>query len=392
MYTLLLATVTITALLFFWRNIVLKRGLYRLLKENDTAGFILNHLSDGVIVLDLQNKITHINRAAELLFGLRADDIVGFKVIAEAKAEPQLATLLEIFFPGKGGALAHTIPKHGDHNDDSQEIIIKKFPEQKLRVFTVPRIDTVSKQQTGLIKIVRDITQDEIINRNKSDLVTIVSHQLRTPLAGIKWIFGSLLDGDYGTLSKEQAEIVSRGTEATDDLVVLIDDMLDVAKIEQSQFTYAFANTELVELVKLLVASKQEVAKTKSITIRERYEELSLVIPIDAKRLRIAFSNIIDNAINYSPANTTVTITLKKDGGNVLVSVADQGIGIPEASRDKLFTKFFRAENAQRLREGTGLGLFLARAIVTGHGGAVSFSSEEGRGSTFTVSVPLTRQ
>src|SRR6185369_12097427 len=93
-----------------------------------------------------ENEINYMNRAAELLFGLKADDIIGFKVIAEAKAEPSLSPLLEIFFPGKGGEVAHTIPHHDDHDDDTQEIIIKKGYEQKLRVFSVPKIDPVSKR------------------------------------------------------------------------------------------------------------------------------------------------------------------------------------------------------------------------------------------------------
>jgi two-component system sensor histidine kinase VicK len=376
----------------FYRVFKYARLYKHLYREYTDFDYLVSHLSDGVVEYDNQKTILRLNRAAEQMFGVKASDIVGFRLTADAKNEPNLAPLAELVYPTQ-----HTSrnEKEDGTENEATEITIKHASkgEQHLRVFTIPRIDPRSRQLIGYIRIARDVTEDEIISSNKSDLVTIVSHQLRTPLAGIKWILQALVEGDFGALTPTQRDLIKKGWEANEGLIGLIDDMLDVAKIERSEFTYNFETRDIIAFIRDIVKSRADQAQAKNITIMESYAEQSLSTPIDQKRMRIALSNVLDNALHYSPPNGTITVSAKRDQNSCLVNIMDTGIGIPERDKPKLFNKYFRAENAQRIRtQGTGLGLFLVKTIVTGHGGTVWFESQEGKGTTFFISIPLARE
>ena len=225
----------------------------------------------------------------------------------------------------------------------------------------------------------------------KSQFVSVAAHQLRTPLAGIKWTLYALLEEKMGRLNKEQEKFAGDAYKATVRLIELVNDLLDVARLEEGRFGFKIKKQSLVPLVKKVYENFQKVASGKGI-------KFSLVLPkediplldLDEEKIAIALENLVDNAIKYTSPGGKATVTIRKEKNSVRVEVADTGIGMPADQIKKVFTKFFRAENAQLYQtSGTGLGLYLAQNIVVHHGGVMFFKTEENKGSTFTFSLPI---
>ena len=220
--------------------------------------------------------------------------------------------------------------------------------------------------------------------------MSIVSHQLLTPLTGIKWILKSLGAGDAGPLSVKQIDMIKKGLGANESMIGLVTDILDVTKVEQARFAYKKAPCEIVGFVREMIASRREKAETRNVRIQEQMGIDSKEIIFDKERMGIALGNILDNAIDYSPQSGTVMVNVSGDAQNVTISVNDKGIGVPPAQMGNLFTKFYRADNTKRVRtSGTRLGLYLAKHIIEDHGGRIKVESKENEGSTFSIALPI---
>lgn len=227
------------------------------------------------------------------------------------------------------------------------------------------------------------------ISRMKSEFVSIVAHQLRTPLSAIKWIFGLLIDGDAGTINVEQKSLAMKGYESNERLIGLVNDLLDVDRLESGTTQFSFGPVDIGALIENIVLELEPRAESKRIAIRLKFSHISKV-RADQAKLRAVLQNLIENAVKYTSERGVITVaTAEKGHDAVMVSVSDTGIGIPESEQKRIFSKFFRASNAQRTGvEGTGLGLSLVRPIIERHGGAIWFESAEGVGTTFHFTVP----
>ena len=258
----------------------------------------------------------------------------------------------------------------------------------KLRIYTIPKTDPSSKTLLGYIKIVRDVTIETVLETHKNDLVSIVSHQLLTPLTGTKWILKSLQDGDAGAVTPKQSEMIKKGLATNEQMIDLVSNILDVSKVEQAKFSYKFEPVDIGALIVQIIADHQEKASTRQIRIEQNTKTPSKMITLDKERIGIALSNIIDNAIDYSPSGSSVAITTQARDTGVTITITDHGIGVPQGDQAKLFVKFYRAENAKRVRTtGTGLGLYIAKHIIEAHGGSITCVSKEGDGATFTINL-----
>lgn len=227
-------------------------------------------------------------------------------------------------------------------------------------------------------------------DRLKSDFISVAAHQLRTPLSGVKWVLKLLLDGDLGTISSEQLQMVKRGYETNEKMIQLVNDLLNVSRIENGKFGYDFKENNFGKLLTTLIENSELATKERGIavTLDKRFDPGVFIF--DAEKLLIAFQNLVDNAIKYTLPNGKVTITTEKQGDYVQVKVQDSGVGIPKDEIHKLFSKFFRATNVIHLQtDGSGLGLFIVKNIVLRHGGQIWVDSVEGQGTTFTVIIPL---
>lgn len=227
-------------------------------------------------------------------------------------------------------------------------------------------------------------------DRLKSDFISVAAHQLRTPLSGVKWVLKLLLDGDLGSISPEQQEMVKRGLETNEKMIHLVNDLLNVSRIENGKFGYNLVKNDFAALLAALIENSDLVAKARNIEIL--LEDRAHVQPFifDAEKLLIAFQNIVDNAIKYTLPGGRVFLSTEKQGDYIQIKIRDTGVGIPKDEVRKLFSKFFRATNVIHLQtEGSGLGLFIVKNIILRHGGQIWVDSEEGKGTTFTIIIPL---
>lgn len=241
------------------------------------------------------------------------------------------------------------------------------------------------------VRLKRAKEREEFVNQMKSDFVSLAAHQLRTPLSAIKWTLHMLMEGDMGKLTKKQEGFLSKTYASNERLIMLVNDLLDVTKIEEGKYLYKPKLVSLEEIVRKVVESYQEEAKRKQI-------EFVLVDPssplprifADEEKLQLVVQNLVGNAISYTLLGGKVTVGLSYDTKNVKVFVRDTGIGIPQKQQDRVFEKFFRAGNAQLVdTEGSGLGLYLVHNIVEAHGGKIWFESQEGKGTVITFTLPV---
>lgn len=225
----------------------------------------------------------------------------------------------------------------------------------------------------------------------KSQFVTIAAHQLRTPLSGVKWALRLLLDGDFGELQAGQSDFVRKAFEVNERMIRLVNDLLNVARIEEGRFGHNPAPGDIVPLLQKIV--EQNEFRARELRLNLSFEAPQKALPpvlFDSDKLGIALSNILDNAMNYTPAGGSVRVALIEGSGYAKITVNDTGVGISKSEMPRVFMKFFRGENVVRMQtDGSGLGLYIAKNVIDAHNGTISISSEEGRGTTVSVLLPF---
>ncbi|MCG8509508.1 MAG: HAMP domain-containing histidine kinase [Rhodospirillales bacterium] len=223
----------------------------------------------------------------------------------------------------------------------------------------------------------------------KAEFVSTVSHELRTPLTSIKGSLGLVKSGVAGDLTEKMASMIDIAYKNSDRLVLLINDILDIGKLESGNLDYQMAPVELGDLLRQAVESNEGYGSEFNVTFKLSNEVPEAWVYGDADRLIQVMSNLISNAAKFSPENDRVEVLLSRRGRGFRVSVSDHGPGVPEEFRDRVFGKFSQAESADsRQRGGTGLGLYIARAIVDHHGGAIGFDTEIDNGASFFFDLP----
>ena len=228
------------------------------------------------------------------------------------------------------------------------------------------------------------------LDRAKDEFISMASHQLRTPLTTIKGYLSMMLEGDSGPLTPPQKEFVGYAFSSSERMVNLISDLLNVSRLSAGRFLIQTKPTDMVAMIADEVRQLKTHATAKNIKLI--FDPPAEILPpaeIDDNKTRQVVMNFIDNAIYYTQEGE-VRVVLEQSGDKVRLEVRDSGIGVPDAAKRKLFTKFFRADNAQTMRpDGTGLGLYLAKRVVEDQGGTIIFNSLEGKGSTFGFELPF---
>lgn len=224
----------------------------------------------------------------------------------------------------------------------------------------------------------------------KDEFMSMASHQLRTPLAGVKGNLSMVLEGDMGPLLPQQERVIQDAFTSSDRMAGLVSDFLNVSRIQTGKFVIEKTSFDLHAVTEQEVDRLRPMAVTHHMKLQLNVEGGDFVVVADESKLRQVIMNFIDNAIYYSHPDSTITINLVKTKEAVTLTVVDTGIGVPKAEQARLFKKFFRAKNARSQRpDGTGVGLFLAQKVISAHHGSVIFSSQEGKGSVFGFSLPL---
>ena len=226
----------------------------------------------------------------------------------------------------------------------------------------------------------------------KDDFISMASHQLRTPLTSVRGYLSMLLDGDFGKLTDKQREVITEAYTNSGRMAFLIGDFLDVSRLQTGEFELQISPTDLVEILDGELSQLRATAAAHNVTIKYSPSTDLATINCDSNKLRQVMMNMIDNAIFYSRGGGSIEIDLYQQRGQIVFTVRDHGIGVPQGEQMKLFTKFFRGSNARHVRpDGTGIGLYVARKVVLAHNGSIIFESRENRGSTFGFKLPIER-
>ncbi len=228
------------------------------------------------------------------------------------------------------------------------------------------------------------------VNKIKSEFVSIVSHQLKTPLTGISWDIEFLISKHSDGLNKKQTEIIKNIEASNVAMSRMVNDLLDVARIDQNNFFTRKDEIDIVALVKKVVDKNNVLTLKNKINITLLVDDNMPKIEGDEKRMEVVLDNFISNAIKYNKENGKITVKVQKDNRKALISIKDSGIGIPKDEQDRVFEKFYRSKVAS-IQEtgGTGLGLYIAKNIIERSGGKVWFRSVENEGTEFNFSLPI---
>lgn len=238
----------------------------------------------------------------------------------------------------------------------------------------------------------RDITYTKTLDAVKSEFISTASHQLRTPLTGIRWFCELLLSGKSGDFSPQQRDFIDQIYLSCKRLISLVNNLLDVSHIEShTKFSIDKKSLHINEILKPVIAEQSVLSAMRHIEIRCNFQEYETVMLMaDSAKIYQVFQNLINNAVKYSPNNSKIEVGMKREGATGIFYVKDFGLGIPQKQQGKIFEKFFRAENVLEVdTAGAGLGLYIVKAIIEGHGGKIWFESEEGKGTIFYFQLPI---
>ncbi len=344
---------------------------------------ILESVGEAIIMVDNLGLCVVANHQVGGVLGLPAEQIIG-------KSIHELRSIGARLFRGTG-ALAWS-PGPGGGPPIEIETQIVETREEKQRVFhefAAPVQDEAGRV-IGRIYVYRDITKETEVDRMKSEFIATVSHELRTPMTSIKGSLGLVLGGVAGDLPADAKDLLSIAQNNTDRLIRLINDILDISRIEAGKMEIKRAPIASMDAIHRAVQELEGFAHQRDITIvTEGPEELPRVMA-DGDRLQQVLVNLISNAIKFSPPSTEVKVRAFLEHGYVHVQVIDRGPGIAPDQQTAIFEKFHRIDNAaSRKTGGTGLGLAICKAIVEEHGGQIWVESEMGEGSTFSFTMPL---
>lgn len=329
-----------------------------------------------------------------------------FRTILFAVADPVIAVgedgrvlfvnplAREAFGPIKGAPTFQEYVLGGSKPDNDGNFGEEGAPGEILaadgKYYSVSRASARLAEGDVTVYVLSDISKAKALDEEKNEFVAVVSHELRTPLSAIKGYVELVLDGDTGPINdiqREFLEIVQRNADRLSDLV---NDFLDISKIESGRIQLQKEPLDLATIAQHVADTFHPQAENKQIELSLTHPDEMVLVVGDISRLTQALMNLVSNAIKYTPEGGSVSISVGRRDGTASVSVRDTGVGISEKDQRRLFSKFFRANNAvTRQENGTGLGLTIAKAIAELHGGSLSISSRENDGSTFTINLPV---
>jgi len=333
------------------------------------------------IIIDSEGRVKSANISAVRMLGEKQTSINGIEIFSRFESlEP--------------GHLDFLVEKYKSGVSISDETVKVQNAEQgeAWALLSLFGFKDSAGEQIGLLTLV-DITRQKKAENAKSEFVSLASHQLRTPIAGMKWSAELLLMDNPESLNARQRKYIDRLLISIRRMAVLVDDFLRVSRFELGTFQAEYKEVNLTELFKDVMDEQSSRVQQKKLIIKPFFDDSVGKIISDQHLLRMIITNLYTNAVKYTRENGTIQLGFVKKNENILITVEDNGMGIPTGDREEIFSKLFRASNAVRnVPDGTGLGLYILKSAVSVLKGKVSFTSAENIGTTFEVVLPLERE
>lgn len=353
-------------------------------KERDRVDAILQSIGDGVFVVNKEREIVVFNHVASYISGFSKEEAMGKKYTEILK-----------FIYEKDGTVNDSFITAAIETGEVQEManhteLIRKDGRRVPVADSAAPLKNKKGEVTGVVVVFRDVSSEREIDKAKTEFVSLASHQLKTPLSSVGWNTELLLTDQSEGLSTDQKETVQEIREGNKRMIDLVNALLNVSRIELGTFAIESKPTNFRGVAESVIYELRIDIDKKNIKVEQNYQNNLPEVNADPRLLRMILQNLLSNAIKYTPNDGLVTVSIKVEESNITISISDTGYGIPTKQQSRIFEKLFRADNVQSKDvEGTGLGLYIIKSIVDTSGGKISFESEENKGTTFHVTIPL---
>lgn len=353
---------------------------------------VVNSTTEGVLITDKgtrdsQPLITYVNPAWEEMFGWKFGEVVGKEKPSILKSGKQsdeyYGTLWETITKGEVFE-SEIVDKRKDGSLLEIESIILPIKDEEGNIINYVNIShNIAKRKEAERK-------EKELGSLKNEFITVVSHQMRTPLTGIRWGLETILSKGLGEINEHQENIIKSSYNASVEIAQRIDDLFYSLEIEERKMRLDKEEAHLDSLVNSTILELDKRIKDKKIKLNFIKPENRSLLKIDSPKIKQVIVKLLDNAIKYTGEGGEISLKIEEKGDEIFFTINDNGIGIPQDDQNKIFTKFYRASNAfTAMPDSSGLGLFVAKNIVEAHGGKLWFSSQEGQGSSFYFKLPI---
>lgn len=359
-----------------------------LMDERLRSEGLISAIDDGIVIISKEGIVRHANKQFLQMIDLRPSEMIDkpyldiaskrVRIVSSSSSTPQIGqNIAEVFRTGKPMTIdAETIEylDRGGQLDLSISVLPLKNEDDEINV---------------VMLIARDITKLMDVQRMKDDFISLASHELRTPATVISGYADLLLNPMFGDLTEKQRHYATRAKESTTLLVDLVNDMLDMSRLESGRRPNSPEEVDISAVITEVIQSKQALQQSKGVTVR--YDHTKQIAVVDKDRLRQLLEQLLANAIVFTPTGGEVTIEVTKHASDVQVSVSDQGLGIPEQKRQVIFEKFTKLDDSGEI-SGTGLGLAICKKITQDWGGTIAVHAKKTGGSEFNFTIPTVKQ
>ena len=364
---------------------LVKERTEQLEEEKELLAVTLSSMSDGVIAVDVNKRIILFNRVVEDLSGWKFFEVQGKNVdevfqIANEKTGEAVEDIIDTAFKSSQVEIGT------DH-----DCLLTKDGTCHPVALSAAAIRKNDGTIVGIVVVLRDVTREREIDQMKSDFISSVSHELRAPLTSISAYTENLIS-EPDMKKETRGEFLKIVEDESKRLAHLIDSILEISKIESGKREIHLADIEIASVVKRVLASLKPVAEKKNVELHSDIAQGLDSLVADEGRIESVVTNLLSNAIKFTPEKGTVSVSVRQLNEEIQIKVSDTGIGMPKESLNKIFDRFYRVHRLGSNIQGTGLGLAIVKEIVMMHGGRIEVESEENKGSTFTVYLPLVAQ
>lgn len=355
-----------------------KSNLNKLITEKRITETLINKIHDPIIGLDKSLKVIFANDSLLSLAGLKSENLIDKIATDEALNNDLLSKIISINFTNTSSPNSNPNIQFGVENDGK----ITYF-ENEIQSIVIENSFEKSHHLMGYVIILRNITKFKELDLAKTNFIATLSHELKTPISSLKLSLQLLENEKTGNLNQAQKELIESSFEDTNNLLAIISELLNLAQVESGKIEVKLRPVYIKQLIDYAVTANRHIARQKNISIKISYFDENSCALADSEKTAWVITNVLSNAIRYSPENSDVFIGTNDENDKCSISITDMGPGIAKEYKDKIFNRFFRVPGITE--EGTGLGLSISKEFMTAQNGEILVESELMKGSTFTI-------